>query len=306
MSMFNPKHNLQGPNDGDGNDLPGADDTDRGDQLELDLELDVDLDDEDLFGEETEEEKEERLAAEAKAEREKNIRIPKHRFDEEVGAARTRAERAEQEAEELRAQLAERAAPAAKTDAPPPLAEVANYITQLEDQYEDAVIDGEKEEAKAIREKLNRARDYMTQRRIDEATTTTRDQTLGSIKYETALAQIEAAYPALNPNDPAYDADVTAEVAELAKTFMKAGQSNTQALQRATQLLLRDPVAPAAPAKPARRVIEPPAGLPGQPRSTAQSGRTAAPGGIRIENLSQDAFAKIDERTLSKARGDTL
>lgn len=304
MSMFNPKHNAQGPNDGAGNDLPGADDTDRGDQFELDLELDIDLGDEDLFGEETEEEKEERLAAEAKAEREKNIRIPKSRFDEEVGAARSRAERAEEEAEELRAQLAERQAPAAKTDAPP-LAEVANYITQLEDQYEDAVIDGEKEEAKAIREKLNQARDYMTQRRIDEATTTTRDQTLGSIKYETALAQIENAYPSLNPNDPAYDADTTAEVAELAKTFMKAGQSNIQALQRATQLLLRDPVA-TVPAKTARRVIEPPVGLPGQPRSTAQSGRTAAPGGIRIENLSQDAFAKIDERTLSKARGDTL
>lgn len=305
MLMFNPKHNAQGPNDGAGNDLPGADDTDRGDQLELDLELDVDLDDEDLFGEETDEEREEREAAEAKAAREANIRIPKHRFDAEIDAARTRADKAEEEAEALRAQLAERQAPAAKTDAPP-LVEVANYITQLEDQYEDAVIDGEKEEAKAIREKLNQARDYMTQRRIDEATTTTRDQTLGSIKYETALAHIEAAYPSLDPNDPAYDADSTAEVAELAKTFMKAGQSNIQALQRATQLLLRDPAAPAAPAKPARRVIEPPAGLPGQPRSTAQSGRTAAPGGVRIENLSQEAFAKIDERTLSKARGDTL
>lgn len=287
---------------------------DRGDDFDipdLDIDLDLNLGDQDDidpdFGEETEEERAERLAAEEKLEREKRIRIPKARYDEEVGKARERAEAAERRAAELEAALQE----AAKQPSPPPANEpteqqVRAYITELEDKYEELLVDGEREEAREIRKQLNAARDYLNDRRITQATRVVQDQTLGSIKYETTLAQIEAAYPELNPNDDAYDDNLTNEVADLARTFMAAGQSNIQALHRATQLLLGGRQQQEQERATRRRVtIEPPAGLPGQPR-TPMSGRTAAVGGIKIESLSQDQFAKLDERTLSKARGDFL
>lgn len=292
------KFNLQGPNDGDGNDLGGADD--RGDDFNLDDLDDLDLDDLDAELE-TDEEREEREAAEAKAEREKRIRIPKSRYDEEVGRARERAEQAEREAEELRAQLSGKQGQAQQG---PSLADVQAYIGELEDQYEELLIDGEKEEAKEVRKRMNQARDYLADQRTAQATNAVQQQTLGTIKYETALAQIESSFPALNPNSDKYDEAVTNEVAELALTFMQAGQTNIQALTRATKLILGDTAEP--PSKSRRREIPSLPGLPGQPRSTAMSGRTSVGGGLPIAKLTQEQFNKLDERTLSRARGDVL
>lgn len=295
------QQNLQGPNDGAGSDLGG---NDRGDDFDLDdLDLDLEQDDlDDLDAElETDEEREEREAAEAKAEREKRIRIPKSRFDEEVGRARERAEQAEREAEELRAQLSGKQGQAQQG---PSMEDVQDYIAGLEEQYEDLLIDGEKEDAREIRAKLNQAREYLADQKLQYATQSTQDRTLGSIKYEAALAQLESTFPQLNPNSDSYNDSLTNEVADLARTFMQAGQSNIAAIQRATKLILGDTAEP--PSKARRREIPSLPGLPGQPRSTAMSGRTSVGGGLPIAKLTQEQFNKLDERTLSRARGDVL
>lgn len=295
MKMFD-KH-YQGPNDGEGNDLGGN----RGDQLDLDLDLDLDteLDVEDLpddlgFDEETDEEREEREAAEAKAEREKNIRIPKSRFDEEVGAARTRAERAEEEAAELRRQLGERQQtqqPAAPTEA-----QVRGYISGLQDQYEDMLVDGLKAEAREVRLKLEQAREYLTDMKVQTMTRGAKDETLGTLQYDSTLTQIENTYPQLNPNSKDFSEATATEVAELMAAFQATGMGQSEALVKATRTIIR--------AVPETRQNKPVTTL-RQPQNI-NTGRTSVAGGMKIESMSQEAFAKIDERTLSKARGDTL
>jgi len=225
-----------------------------------------------------------------------------------VGKARERSEAAERRAQELEAQLQGRNTP--QTPNQPSEAQVKTYIDQLQDKYEELLIDGEKEEARTIRQQLEQARDFLAEMKITRAAEATREGTLGTLKYETTLARIEADHPVLNPDSQEFDVEVATEVAEMAKAFMATGANSVQALTRAVKYVLPTKAAPATEtaqnrAVEARRKVAAAAGR--QPPNTAQSGKNSiSPNGIDIRRVSQDAFAKIDDRTLSKLRGDEL
>lgn len=261
----------------------------------------LDLDDDLLelgAGEETDEEREDREAEEAKAAREANIRIPKARFDEAVGAERARAD-------QLAAQLEQERAARQQPQGPNAFQKLAADIETLQDEYEELLIDGLKDEAKAVRTQLNRMRDKYTDARTHSITEQAKVETQQAAHYHNTLAGIEAAYPTLNPDHAQFNDAAAAEVADLMRAFVANGEASATALQRAAKYVMGT-AAPAAPTRAtASRQRAAEAQL-RQPYDTAITGRTSAGDAQGLHKVSFEEFKKLDDKTLARARGDLL
>ena len=307
----------------------GADDknppVDRGDDFKSPLDnagkgdkLDPDKGDKadpDKEGEETEEEKAERLRLEAEEEKKKRIRIPKSRFDEALGKAKQREQALLDEIEKLKGgQQASATAKAVK--------DMRTEIDKLQDKYEDLILDGKKDEARKVRRQVEELRDELSEYQTNTKSEAARKAAIDEMSYNAQLAGYEAKYPALNPEHEDFDEDKTDEVATLLNAFVKAGQKRADALAKAVKYVLGAPpaaskggddkakeLADQRAAEARKKAAEankkqPPDGKNvGLDSDKAGGGKG---GDVDVLRLSQDKFAKLDEETKAKLRGDTI
>ena len=317
----------------DGSDTGGGDSVDRGDDVKSPLDtagkgdkLGDDEDDKskdkedkadlDKEGEETEEEKAERLRLEAEEEKKKRIRIPKSRFDEALGKAKQREQALLDEIEKLKG--GQQASATAKA-----VRDMRTEIDKLQDKYEDLILDGKKDEARKVRRQVEWLRDELSEYQTNTKSEAARKAAIDEMSYNAQLAGYEAKYPALNPEHEDFDEDKTDEVATLLNAFVKAGQKRADALAKAVKYVLGAP--PAAGkggdddkakeladqrAAEARKKAadankkQPPNGKDvGLDSDKAGGGKG---GDVDVLRLSQDKFAKLDEETKAKLRGDTI
>lgn len=293
-------------NAGKGDKLdPDEDDKskDKGDKADLDKE-----------GEETEEEKAERLRLEAEEEKKKRIRIPKSRFDEALGKAKQREQALLDEIEKLKGgQQASATAKAVK--------DMRAKIDELQDKYEDLILDGKKEEARKVRRQVEALRDELSEYQTNTKSEAARRAAIDEMSYNAQLAGYEAKYPALNPEHEDFDEDKTNEVATLLNAFVKAGQKRTDALAKAVKYVLGAP--PAADKGGDDKVKELADQRAAEARKKAADANKKQPpdgknvgldsdkaggkgGDVDVMRLSQDKFAKLDEETKAKLRGDVI
>ena len=309
----------------------GSDASDRGDDFQSPLDtagkgdkLDPDEDDKpkdegdkadpDKEGEETAEEKAERERLEAEEERKKRVRIPKARFDEALGKAKQREQALLEEIEKLKG--GQQAAATTKA-----VSEMRGKIDELQDKYEDLILDGKKEEARKVRRQVDALRDELNEYQTSTKSEAARRAAIDEMSYNAQLAGYEAKYPALNPEHEDFDEDKTDEVATLLNAFVKAGQKRADALAKAIKYVMGNPpakgddkddaakkAADARAAEARRKAAEankqqPPNGKNvGLDSDKAGGGK----GDVDVMRLSQDKFAKLDEETLSKLRGDEI
>ena len=303
---------------------------DRGDDVKSPLDsagkgdkLDPDGDDKpkdkadpDKEGEETEEEKAERLKAEEAAEKAKRIRIPKSRFDEALGKAKQREAALLEEIEKLKG--GQQASATAKA-----VREMRDDIEKLQDKYEDLILDGKKDEARKVRRHVEALRDELSEYQTSTKSEAARRAAIDEMSYNAQLAGYEAKYPALNPEHEDFDEDKTDEVASLLNAFVKAGQKRDAALAKAIKYVLGAPptagkggdddkskeLADHRAAEARKKAADankkqPPDGKNvGLDSDKAGGGKG---GDVDVLRLSQDKFAKLDEETKAKLRGDEL
>lgn len=317
----------------DGSDTGGGDSVDRGDDVKSPLDnagkgdkLDPDEDDKskdkgdkadpDKEGEETEEEKAERLRLEAEEEKKKRIRIPKSRFDEALGKAKQREQALLDEIEKLKG--GQQASATAKA-----VRDMRDEIDKLQDKYEDLILDGKKEEARKVRRHVEALREDLTEYQTSTKSEAARKAAIDEMSYNAQLAGYEAKYPALNPEHEDFDEDKTDEVATLLTAFVKSGQKRADALAKAVKYVLGAPpaagkggdddktkgLADQRAAEARKKAAEankkqPPDGKNvGLDSDKAGGGKG---GDVDVLRLSQDKFAKLDEETKAKLRGDTI
>jgi len=292
-------------NAGKGDKLDDEDDKskDKGDKADLDKE-----------GEETEEEKAERLRLEAEEEKKKRIRIPKSRFDEALGKAKQREQALLDEIEKLKG--GQHASATAKA-----VRDMRDEIDKLQDKYEDLILDGRKDEARKVRRQVEALRDELSEYQTNTKSEAARKAAIDEMSYNAQLAGYEAKYPALNPEHEDFDEDKTNEVATLLNAFVKAGQKRADALAKAVKYVLGAPPAASkggddkAKELADQRTVEarkkaaeankkqPPDGK----NVGLDSDKAGGKGGdVDVLRLSQDKFAKLDEETKAKLRGDTI
>ena len=266
-----------------------------------------------LDDDETPEEKAEREAAEAEAAKKQRARIPLARHEEILDKARKRELALLEQVEKLKGgqQLAVTQEAVTKQRA---------KIEELQDKYEDLILDGKKDEARAVRKQVDTLReelvDYQTSVKSDSA----RRSAIEELTYNAKLASFESQYPELNPEHGDFDTDKTDEVATLLEAFVKAGQRRADALTKAVKYVLGAPpaektsdaakVLAEARAKAAREKAA--EAKDKQPANTNKAGLDSdkAGGGgehgIDVMRLSQEGFKKLDDETLAKMRGDEM
>ena len=270
----------------------------------------------DKEGEETEEEKAERERLEAEEEKKKRIRIPKARFDEALGKAKQREQALLDEIEKLKG--GQHASATAKA-----VRDMRDEIDKLQDKYEDLILDGRKDEARKVRRQVEMLRDELSEYQTNTKSEAARRAAIDEMSYNAQLAGYEAKYPALNPEHEDFDEDKTDEVAALLDAFVKSGQKRADALAKAVKYVLGAPpaagkggdddkakgLAEQRAAEARKKAAEankrqPPYGKNvGLDSDRAGGGKG---GDVDVLRLSQDKFAKLDEETKAKLRGDEI
>ena len=298
---------------GAGDDIP----MDRGDEVKSPLDgagkEDVAKGDKLDEGDETPEEKAEREKQEAEEAKKRNIRIPKSRFDEAQAKARAREQALLEEIERLKGGQQASATQKAVSD-------MKSKIEELQDKYEDLILDGKKDEARKIRKQVDAMREELVEYQTSVKSDAARKAAVDELSYNAQLAGFEAKYPALNPDHEGFDEDRTNEVATLLNAFVKSGTKRSEALAKAVKYVLGAPpeqkVSDAAKAlaeERAKKAREKAAEADKkQPPSSAKVGLDsdkAGKGGeqgIDVMRMSQDKFSKLDEETKARLRGDEL
>lgn len=264
-------------------------------------------------GDETPEEKAEREKQEAEEAKKRNIRIPKSRFDEAQAKARQREQALLEEIEKLKGGQQASATQKAVSD-------MKSKIEELQDKYEDLILDGKKDEARKVRKQVDAMREELVEYQTSVKSDAARKAAVEELSYNAQLAGFEAKYPALNPEHEDFDEDQTNEVATLLNAFVKSGTKRSEALAKAVKYVLGAPpeqkVSDAAKAlaeERAKKAREKAAEADKkQPPNSAKVGLDsdkAGKGGeqgIDVMRLSQDKFSKLDEETKAKLRGDEL
>lgn len=266
---------------------------------------------------ETAEEKAEREKLEAEEAAKKNIRIPKSRLDEAQAIARRREAALLEEIDKLKGGKQQQ-------DVAKVVSETRKKIDELQDKYEDLILDGKKDEARKIRKQVEAMRDELVEHQTNVKSAAARNAAVEDLTYNAQLAGLEAQYPALNPESDAFDEEKTDEVAVLLNAFVKAGAKRPDALKRAVKYVFGAPPevkdtkadeaaqkvaaerAEAARKKAAEADKRQPPSSNGVGKDSDKGGSGKDGSGIDVMRLSQDKFAKLDADTLAKLRGDEV
>lgn len=262
---------------------------------------------------ETPEEKAEREAAEAEAEKKRKARIPLSRHEEILNKAREREEALNTRIKELEGKSH---TAIQRTE----LKQLTDKVEELTDKYEELIFEGKRDEAKAVRRELDKARDDLYETRTSAKTSAARAQAVDELKFDAALANVEASHPELNPESDKFDKDKEGEVVVLLEAFVARGFTRAAALTKAVKYVMGDPSTKGGSetadtlrkqrAEEARRKVADATGR--QPPSTAGVGKDNDKGGtggkdsIDVMKLTQADFAKLDEQALARLRGDVV
>lgn len=279
--------------------------------------------DEEDDGDETEEERAEREAAEKKAaeeaDKKRRTRIPLARHEEILKKAREREEQYKEQIRQLQSSRGEDKQRATLND-------MKSDLDKLQDKYEDLILDGKKDEAKAVRKELREMQDRIADFRAATSSATARIEAIDALKYEAALAKAEQDFPELNPdNDESYNEGKVDEIADLCDALMRSNKlPRHEALTKAVKYVMgskKDEAAVSAADKAKaddeakKRTIEArkraAEALNKSPANTDGAGKDNDKGGgkdgaVDIMKLSQAKFKELDDATLAKMRGDVL
>jgi DNA repair exonuclease SbcCD ATPase subunit len=262
---------------------------------------------------ETPEEKAEREAAEAEEARKKRARIPLSRHEEILNKARQREQLLLEEIEKLKGGRQ-------TSETQRSIAEAKAKIEELQDKYEDLILDGKKDDARKVRKQIDAMREELVDFQTSVKSDAARRAAIEELTYNAQLANFESKYPALNPEHEDFDEEKTDEVASLMKAFVQSGEKRDKALAKAVKYVMGPP--PEQKTSDAARILAEKRAAEArkkaaeangkQPPSTAKVGldsdKAGAAGemGVDVMRLTQEKFAKLDEEALAKLRGDEV
>ena len=184
----------------------------------------------------------------------------------------------------------------------------------------DAVLDGDKDKAKAIRKEIRQAQRTQIETELtkDIESKVTRSSTETAIRD--AASAIEEAFPIFDSSSSEYNKELTDEVNKYMTGFISSGQNPVEALEEATTYVLQknnmldSSTVADVPAlgqskeqkkrsevsKKLKAADAQPPELPGE--SSAAKGEKA----LDVNNMTPEEFDALPEATLKRIRGDVL
>ena len=250
----------------------------------------------------------------------KNKRIPLARHKQIL--ERERATRAELEAQLKNFQQGEKVA---KTNEDITAAEETILVKEAE--YNKLLGEGKLAEATKLMSEIRRMERGIVSAQARLETEASEARLIERTRYTTALARIEGQFPALNEDHDDYDAEKAAEVLDLKDAYQTRGLTPTDALQKAVRILLgaettkqkdavsttprvtKEDVAQARAREARNKAADAAAKTPGNLKDVGADSDKLGGGAIdakAVMGMSQETFAKLNEETLARMRGDIV
>ena len=242
------------------------------------------------------------------ASKDKDIRIPKSRFD----AAQAKARERERELLD-RLEQVERGRIREETSVN--LSAHQDKLEELRNEYEEHLIEGERDAARRVRAQITSMEREVFEYSINEKSDSARRAAIEDLRYDEALDRTEKAFPVLDPRGDQYDEEVVNEVAELMGAFIGRGATRQAAMERAVRYVLgnAEQTSAKAPAQTTRAELarrSAAKAAASQPQSLGIDGEDHDMAGIRaaksVDRMSDKAFREMSEEELARARGDII
>lgn len=245
---------------------------------------------------------EEDEAVDEAAEAKKHM-IPKRRLDDVVAKQR----KAEQEAAELRKELAEALA---KAQAIP-----AIDVRALSKQRNEAVLDGDLDKAAEIDEQLHAATQQTASEPIDMDALEARVE--AKMELKSTLTSVFKEYPQLDTDSDVFDEDLNAEALVFQSAYLNQGYLPAEAVRRAANAavrvvrpeLLTETVEPKAAVKTRKTNVkgnvEASNAQPPKMNQGESGGKTSSEM-VDITKLTDEEFDALPEATRARMRGDLV
>lgn len=320
------------PEDEDDADAESEDEGDEGDEDDQDDEADdaeddaededpAEDEDEDLESDSDDADDEEDEDEEPKS---KKHFIPKSRYD----SVAQRNKELQARLDALESEQATEAQQQARSDREK---ELNDQIDSLDEKINEALLDGEAEEATKLRREQRAVERELFKLESTETSKSEANNMREQMRLDLTIDQIEADFPQLNPKDEkAFDQALVDQIQELREAYDATGKySPSQSLLKAVQMFVKDEPAaedidagdepPAKPKKNAKEVVakrkkkaveKAVDAAKKQPPNTDDVGEDSDKGGITKEidpsRLSEADFDKLPAETLRRLRGDYL
>lgn len=184
-----------------------------------------------------------------------------------------------------------------------------------EEEYMNAILDGNAAKAKQLRKEMRQAEkdalEYQMAQKVQQ--TTSHDRNVTALQQ--AASEIEAAFPVFDQSSPDFNKEYTDEVVELRDAFMSKGRNAVESLTKAVEYVVRSynldamgdstPEPKAQQTKKRRTVADKVKVARSQPPAARGEG-TATRKSPTIDPLqmSDDEFNALPEATLKRLRGD--
>lgn len=254
----------------------------------------------------------------------KDSRIPLARHEELLNKERERRETAERALENSK--QAERVA--VTNDE---IAKAETKLLDLETAHAKQVTDGDAGKAATTMGEIRKLERSIIQAQSTFEVQAAEARAYERVRYDSTVERLEAAYPALNEDHADFDKELMAEVVELRNGFIATGKyTRAEAIQKAAKTLIGaqttrqvaavetgvrvdakdvakaagDGRTTAARTKAADAAAKQPANM-----NTVGLDSSAMGGGLdakAVMKMNQTEFAKLDEKTLARLRGDEL
>lgn len=251
----------------------------------------------------------------AKKEKSNDNLIPKERFNEAVGKERAAREAAERRAAELEARLKreEKSADADKLE---------KEIEALESKHAKLLLDGKDEEAAKVMKEIRLSERKIATMEAEGKLSAAQARAVEEVRFDAAVAKLEADYPTLNPDSESFDQDIVDIVlAEQERLIRVDRMAPSAALTRAAAKIMTKFQPPATDGGQSKGLAAAKTGedrkaaqvdknldtARRQPASMKDAGKDsdkAGEGKIDVTKLSPAEFAALPESTKRKLRGD--
>lgn len=245
-------------------------------------------------------------------------------------------DKAREERDSLAAQLAQQAKGREIVETNAEITKVETAITAKETEYNAALIAGEVEKAGKLMTEIRAMERGIGDLRADMRAQVAETRAVERVRYDTTVERLEAAYDQLNPEHESFDKAQVAEVMDLKAAYETRGMAPSAALQKAVKLIMGAETtkqktaanttarvsaedaaaATAAAAAEAKRTEEatrkaldaagktpPSAAKVGVDSDKLGGGQVTAD---MVMKMDQGKFAKLDEDTLARLRGDAI
>lgn len=217
------------------------------------------------------------------------------------------------------------------------ITESETKLVKLEGEYAQLMKDGKVEDASAKMREIRALDRSIIESKADMKTAAATAQAIETVRYNTTLERVEAAYPALNPDGDEFDQAKSSEVIKLMRGLQAQGETPAAALQQAVRYVMGAPTTPeertatttkarvdkdeadeeaakllktaerkeAATKKSIDTALKQPPSTSGVGADSDKAGGSMLKAKDVVKMPYAD-FAKLDEATLSRMRGDEL